>query len=166
MQRDLGGVLKRRCTRHSALTVRVGTAQIQKIKSYDAGHNARVMQRTLRSAGASKNRTESNDKIRCCEVASKYADRGHHGEHQKQPRKRGARREAQPNRWRSGSSPNPRTEPDPARNGRCQTPTRGSEARPSPGRNYLPAEPGKYWVITQRQGAARPRGAEPQCPAG
>jgi hypothetical protein len=43
MQRRLVEVEKRRCTRHPALTRRLGTAQIQKIKSCNAGHSARVM---------------------------------------------------------------------------------------------------------------------------
>ena len=49
MQRGLGEVEKRRCTRHSALTGRVGTAPIQKIKSKNAGRSARVVQRVTKA---------------------------------------------------------------------------------------------------------------------
>ena len=47
-------VEKRRCTGHAALTVRVGTALIQKIKSWNAGHGARVVQIALYSANATE----------------------------------------------------------------------------------------------------------------
>ena len=47
MQRGLGEVEKRRCTKHAALTaltMRVRTAQIQKIEACDARQHARVAQ--------------------------------------------------------------------------------------------------------------------------
>ena len=49
MQRGLRETEKRRCIRHPALTGRVGTPQIQKKKSCNAGHSARVVQRALYS---------------------------------------------------------------------------------------------------------------------
>ena len=51
-QRGLQEVEKRRCTQHAALTGRVGTAQIQKMKSSNAGQSARVVQRSFFSASA------------------------------------------------------------------------------------------------------------------
>ena len=53
MQRGLGEVEKKRCTKHAALTaltMRVKTAQIQKIEACDAMQGARVVLGVLFSA--------------------------------------------------------------------------------------------------------------------
>ena len=63
MQRGLGEIENRRCTRHSALTGRGGTALIQKTKSWNAGHSALVVQRELCSANAIKNCNDSEDQL-------------------------------------------------------------------------------------------------------
>ena len=53
------GSKEKKCTRYSAQTMRVRTAPIQKIKSCNAGQSARVVQRAICSASASKNCTNS-----------------------------------------------------------------------------------------------------------
>ena len=55
MQRGLEEVGKKRCPRHSALRLRIRTAQCQKIKARDARHRAQVVQKAFCSASKHKN---------------------------------------------------------------------------------------------------------------